>query len=291
MKKKGNLFKSVIFVLVFLLTGVSVFFASESFASYVTYYEQQAQANVAAPVISAENGSLIRTSNKGEIFQYDSSAFNGSIIEFDDIQPNDVIDAFFSINNYVGTTVNEVRMKVTLSVLIYLKRLTTDGDIEEYYVVGNTFLVSSDNLDEQVDMDGSNFSFYYSDAGLTDNMGDYTNMPLTLKYKEPKVPAGQEVAEEDLYENNYQNDDYVDFSMNETLDDILDYENGKNVAYSGNVTNGYYHHVGFIFEPGIGAKQRAFLLKITLPNQTTSGKDYATGRLMINISINAEQIL
>ena len=54
--------------------------------------------------------------------------------------------------------------------------------------------------------------------------------------------------------------------MNETLDDILDYENGKNVAYSGNVTNGYYHHVGFIFEPGIGAKQRAFLLKITLPN-------------------------
>ena len=32
-------------------------------------------------------------------------------------------------------------------------------------------------------------------------------------------------------------------------------------------------------------------LKITLPNQTTSGKDYATGRLMINISVNAEQIL
>ena len=262
MKKESKLFKLISFVLIFVLTIVSAFLGTQSFAKYLDEYNQTHGANVATPVVSIENGRLVRTSSAGERYVYDNSAFKDGTLDFYDLKPSDVIQCFFSVNNYDGANKNEVKMKVTMTFRIFLRRLTSTGQIDEYYVVGNTFLVSDDGSDQQ-DMDGSNFSFYYSNNNsLTNNEGDYISIPLDKQ------------------------NDKID-SINKFLDAYYD---GKTLKYTGNTLNGYDHHLGFIFNPDDGDLQKAFLAKITLPAQNVAGKEYVSARLFISININCEQI-
>ena len=137
---------------------------------------------IAKPIVRIQNGWLTRTDIYGIEFEYDISNQNEGKIEFYDVEPNDQIDFYFSINNYYTSggaiVLNQVKMRYTLITSVHLKRLTAEGEIEEYYVVGNRFLVS-DDADEQKDMDGSNFSFYYSKKpSLVNNPGAYTNVAI-----------------------------------------------------------------------------------------------------------------
>lgn len=262
--KKNKAYKLICFVLIFLFTGLSTFLGTQSFAKYVDKFTQSQGAGVASPVISVENGRLSRISDTGERFVYDNSNFSEGSMDFYDLKPSDVIECFFSVNNFEGSKLNEVKMKVTLAVRIFLRRLTKDGEIDEYYVVGNTFLVSDDASDQQ-DMDGSNFSFYYSNNdSLTNNEGDYISIPLD--------------------KNTDRTDSLSGFISNN------DFYNGRTLKYSGNSSIGYDHYLGFIFEPGQAATEKAFLAKITLPAQNATSKEYVSARLFINISVHCEQM-
>lgn len=261
--KKNKAYKLICFVLIFLLTGLSTFLGAQSFAKYLDEYNQTSGAGVAKPVVTIENGRMVRISNTGERYIYDNSEFIDGKLDLYDLKPSDVIQCFFSINNYDKAIKNEVKMKVTLSIRIFLRRLTKDGEIDEYYVVGNTFLVS-DSGEDQEDMDGSNFSFYYSNNNsLTSNEGDYISIPLD------------------------KNTDKIS-----SIKDFVDaYYTGKTLKYSGDKSIGYDHYCGFIFNPDDGDLEKAFLAKITLPAQNTTGKEYVSARLFINIAVHCEQIL
>lgn len=262
--KNSKLFKLISFVLVFLITGISVFLGTQSFAKYVDQFNQSQSAGIASPVISVENGRLSRISDTGQRFVYDNSNFSDGSMNFYDLKPSDVIECFFSVNNFEGSRLNEVKMKVTLAVRIFLRRLTKDGEIDEYYVVGNTFLVSDDGADQE-DMDGSNFSFYYSNNdSLTNNEGDYISIPLD------------------------KNEDKTD-SLSSFISNSENY-NGRTLKYSGNTSVGYDHYLGFIFEPGQQATEKAFLAKVTLPAQNATNKEYVSARLFINVSVHCEQM-
>lgn len=260
--KKNKAYKLICFVLIFLFTGLSTFLGTQSFAKYIDEFNETHGAGIAKPVVNIQNGRMVRISNTGERYIYNNSEFIDGKLDLYDLKPSDVIQCFFSINNYDGANKNEVKMKVTLSIRVFLRRLTKDGEIDEYYVVGNTFLVSDDASDQQ-DMDGSNFSFYYSNNdSLTSNEGDYISIPL----------------------------DKTNDRINSFNDFLDSYYNGKILKFSGNKDVGYDHYCGFIFNPDDGDLEKAFLAKITLPAQNTTSKEYVSARLFINIAVNCEQI-
>ena len=274
MKKKKNIFNLICFALIFIFTGISAFLGTQSFARYVEQYEANQAASIAKPIVTIQNGALRRTSSEGDVYEYDDFTFNSGVGEFYDVKPNDIIDFYFSVNNFNEDNVlNEVRMRITLDIRIYLRRLAADGDIDEYYVAGNEFLVSSDGEDQE-DMDGSNFSLFYSTYGvLSDNIADYLNIPLDLT--------------KDLISS---------YSDLKTVDEQLKadgktFYDGKTLKYSGSRSTGFSHYVGFDYEPGISFSQRAFCLKVTLPDQNRAGKEYVTGKLYFTIAVNCEQIL
>lgn len=272
MKHLKGLTKYICLVLIFLLTGVSVFFASVSFSSYITKVETNNQATIAKPIVRIQNGWLTRTDIYGIEFEYDISNQNEGEIEFYDIEPNDQIDFYFSINNYYTSggaiVLNEVKMRYTLITSVHLKRLTAEGEIEEYYVVGNRFLVS-DDADEQKDMDGSNFSFYYSKKpSLVNNPGAYTNVAIDKSADKINSLA-------DLNSSFYSDNLTADSKELKYIDD-------KNVEFP--------HYFGSIFNANDGAIQHPYLLRITLPEQKTTGTQYASGRLYIKIDLIAEQL-
>ena len=271
--KAKKIVKYISILLIFLLTGLSGFFASESFAKYVEKLESQANSTIAKPIVNIQNGWLYRTDIYGIEFEYDITQQDNGNISFYDIEPNDQIDYFFSVNNYVisggGVSLNEVKMKYTLVVSVHLKRLTTEGEIEEYYVVGNRFLVS-DDADEQKDMDGSNFSFYYSKAGaLVNDSGEYTNVAID------KV-TDKITSIADLKDSFYS--------------DNLDSKITKELKYIDDKNEEFPHYFGSVFNPDDGATQHAYLLRITLPEQKTTGTQYASGRLYIHLDLIVEQI-
>lgn len=266
--------KNISLILIFLLTGLTAYFGSSSFAKYLEQVESQANAGMAKPIVHIQNGWLYRTDIYGVEFEYDITNQDEGEISFYDIEPNDQIDYFFSVNNYIisggGVSLNEVKMKYTLIVSVHLKRLTTEGEIEEYYVVGNRFLVS-DDADEQKDMDGSNFSFYYSKSGaLVNDLGEYTNVAIDKE-------ADKINSISDLVDSFYTNN--------------LDNKVTKELKYIDDKNEEFPHYFGSIFNPTDGAIQHAYLLRITLPEQKTTGTQYASGRLFIHIQLIAEQIM
>lgn len=272
LRKAGRIFKSICFILVFLLTGISVFFASTSFAAYVSSFNENANASIAKPIVRVQNGALNRTDEFGVEYNYDISGFADGTIEFHDLRPNDRIDYFFSINNYFNeggnTYVNEVKMKVTLVIRIFLKRLTESGDIDMYFVVGNTFLIGSDH-DDQVDMDGSNFSFYKSiDGSLSTDIGSYKN--ITIDKVNDKISSENQLTSAELFE---------DFYISSNV-----------IKYSGNATDGYSHYAGLIFDAGLEPTQQAYLLRVTLPMQDEAGTNYVSSRLFMNVNVKCEQM-
>ena len=266
--------KNVSLMLIFLLTGLTGYFASSSFAKYLEQAQSEASAGMAKPIVNIQNGWLYRTDIYGVEFEYDVTNQDDGEISFYDIEPNDQIDFFFSVNNYIisggGVSLNEVKMKYTLIVSVHLKRLTTEGEIEEYYVVGNRFLVS-DDADEQKDMDGSNFSFYYSKSGaLVNDSGEYTN--VAIDKETDKINSMADLAES-FYTNN------------------LDSKVTKELKYIDNKAEEFPHYFGSIFNATDGAIQHPYLLRITLPEQKTTGTQYASGRLFIHLELIAEQMM
>ena len=276
MRKVGSIFKTICFILVFLLTGISVFFASTSFAAYVNSYQENANASIAKPVIRVQNGALYRTDENGAEYRYDISDFEDGTLDFYDLRPSDRIDYFFSVNNYynVGgsTIVNEVKMKVTIVMRVFLKRLTSTGEIDKYFVVGNTFLVGSD-MDDQVDMDGSNFSFYKSIGGnLTTNVGDYKNITIT-----PQTSGNP--------------GDFLGTSSSISTSGLpSELYTSDVLKYSGNKDDGFSHYAGKIFEAGSTPTQQAYLMRITLPQQDADKSKYVSSRLFVSVSFNCEQL-
>ena len=63
MKKESKLFKLISFVLIFVLTIVSAFLGTQSFAKYLDEYNQTHGANVATPVVSIENTKIRNSRN------------------------------------------------------------------------------------------------------------------------------------------------------------------------------------------------------------------------------------
>ena len=130
--KKKNIFNLICFALIVLFTGLSAFLGTQSFARYVEQYKSENSASIAKPIVAIQNGTLRRTSAEGDVYEYDHFSFNDGVGEFYDVKPNDIIDFYFSVNNYNNNNdINEVKMRITLDIRIYLRRLAADGEISK----------------------------------------------------------------------------------------------------------------------------------------------------------------
>lgn len=277
--------KSVRYVclgLIFSLLCGSVFFGSQSFAKYLEEYKNQQEAGVAVPIAQFFRGRVTRTEIDGDVYYYDMDEVNETNT-FTNIQPEDVIDYYFHISNTdIKGNANEVLLKVTVSVRVYLRRmfetlqfdaygepLDVDADDKIYFIVGNEFLVGS-NFEDQTDMKNANMLF------------------LTSK-------------ENYVTESYYKFDNYEPMGRN-TATDFSQLTNAQYIAGNAMVITGtgvgnnqppYYHKTGFYLDPSSPTEyHKGYLVRITIPEQSDS--DYSAfvdGRLTVEIDIDAEQVL
>lgn len=269
--------KSVRYVclgLIFAMLCGSVFFGSRSFAKYLEEYKNQQEAGVAVPIAQYFRGRITRTEIDGDFFIYDINQVN-TTNQITDIQPEDIIDYYFHISNTdLKGNVNEVLLKVTISVRVYLKRMYessggVDPEEKVYFIVGNEYLVGSDFTD-QTDMKNANMLF------------------LTAK-------------DNNVSESYYKFDNYSPMQRDTSTDfnplTPSQYVAGNEMVVIGSGVNNnvapYYHQTGFYLDPTEQANyHKGFLVRITIPEQADSDiSKFVDGRLFIEVDIDAEQVV
>lgn len=251
--------------LVFVITCGFLFSAFVSFSSYKDSFQTNNQSKVALAVVQYHRGRLVRTSVNNEVYEYaltDQDDANTTFM-FDDIQPKDIIDYYFYLDSFNDFYKNEVMLKITMNVSVYLKRLkeeVNDENSKSYFVVGNTYMVG-DDFNNQTDMKNANLTFFYSKSNYaTFDKSDYYSMPR-------------------------------DYAMdNQSLTDEQYKEGNRLAVFQTNNENGVWHKTGFYLNPKEQNIQKSYLLKITLPEQNESSENYVNGRLFIDISIDAQQV-
>ena len=273
MRVKSSVRYVCIGLIIAMLCG-SIFFGSQSFAKYLEEYKNQQEAGVASPIAQYFRGRITRTEIDGDFFIYDINQVN-TTNQISDIQPEDIIDYYFHISNTdISGNVNEVLLKVTISVRVYLKRMYesssgVDPEDKVYFIVGNEYLVGSDFVD-QIDMKNANMLF------------------LTAK-------------DNNVSESYYKFDNYSPMQRNTDTDfkklTNSQYVAGNEMVVIGSGSNSneapYYHQTGFYLDPIEQANfHKGFLVRITIPEQADSDiSKFVDGRLFIEVDIDAEQVL
>ena len=252
--KKGNrinpkfIYLALVFVLAIALSSSATF----SFAKYKSEDSVNKPNNIALGVVDYERGELVRNKDKVDELVY---SLEEREVIFTDIEPQDVIDYTFSINNFIqergNNQINEVLMEVEVYFKVYLKRLATnqldvdDGEDVSYFIVETDYAV--EETPDHLNMKGASITF----AKKNGNRYDTINK-----------------IESDTYESKggIANGVYVD-------------EESK------------VHYYRFYYVPGTGAVQNTFLINIVLPQQSVEAAQTIAGRLYIELGFNAEQKL
>lgn len=250
--KKGIKFnpKSIYLALVFVLAIALSSSATFSFAKYKYQESIDRPANIALGVVDYERGSLIR--NKGKVDELIYSVDDREVV-FVDIEPQDVIEYTFSINNFIqergNNQINEVLMEVEVYFRVYLKRLAVQqalddsGDVS-YFIVETDYAV--EETPDHLNMKGASITFSKRDNA--NNKYDTVSKIAEGTYN--TTPAA----------GVYVNDDKV-------------------------------HNYRFYMVPGEGAVQNTFQLNIVLPQQSVDAAQTIAGRLYIEVGYKAEQKL
>ncbi len=249
-KKKGNrldpkfIYLALVFVLAIALSSSATF----SYAKFKIQNIVNRPANIAMPVVDYERGELVRNKDKADEFVYSTE---GKDLIFTDIEPLDVIEYTFSINNFIEergkNQINEVLMEVELYFKVYLKRLATtqaqvdDDDGISYLIIETNYEV--EETPDSTNMKGASIDFQKW------NMNRYDIVS--------KVEKG-------VYDANSARGVYVDTSTKT-------------------------HYYRFFMIPGQSETQNIFKINIVLPQQSVDASTTIAGRLYIEVGYKAEQ--
>lgn len=250
-KKKGNrldpkfIYLALVFVLAIALSSSATF----SYAKFKIQNIVNRPVNIAMPVVDYERGELVRNKDKADELYYPT---DDKDLIFTDIEPLDVIEYTFSINNFIEERgkhqINEVLMEVELYFKVYLKRLATtqaqaDDDGISYFIIQTNYEV--ENTPDAENMRGASIDF--------------------LKWNTNRFVTINKLAEDDdSYETESEVGVYVD----------------KNTKT---------HYYRFFMIPGQKETQNTFKLNIVLPQQSVDASKTIAGKLYIEVGYKAEQ--
>lgn len=122
-----------------LLLAITLAAGGVTFSRFYDDFENKGNVRVAQPVAKITSSAVYRTDKDGnrETIDIDS---NSSLITVKDVEPEDVIDYYFSITDTSGTLHNEVYLKVDLSVGVKLEMLQQGGaKTTEYFKGWHTY--------------------------------------------------------------------------------------------------------------------------------------------------------
>lgn len=142
-----------------LLLIICIVCGGITFARFREAFIENAGAQVANAVAHYARNGLYRTSDEGSVIVPIDQ--NSSRISVSDIQPEDVIDFYFSVTDTYGNLKNQVPLRIEISFSVCLRIRTDDKLSDMYAQAGETY--SSDNLlvNSQV--------LFYKDAYFADH--------------------------------------------------------------------------------------------------------------------------
>ncbi len=267
--KKMNrmkMFKAIALPLVFALACTSLFMGSRSFSKYISEQEEKAQSTLATPNIYYHRGRLTRTSvDKKNFYAYPIKDGTGTLI-FEDLRPQDVVEYIFYVSNFNEQgDVNVIPANVTIEVIVSLERMHSDNSIDNktsYYLVENPLLV-----------------------------GSYPSSEM------PKASfnIGKQIESDDKLRVSTNPSDYTAMSRKALLQgDAGDYNNEtfftNNELYVDARSGVYIHRIGLQIPTTNTKFNKAFLLRISLPEQDGEANTYVAGRMHIDVNLIIDQI-
>lgn len=266
LKQPSNIVKGVCVLLVGGAICGSTFYAAQSFAKYRQEFIENNNAGIAFPIANYHRNHLYRISRDKELFTYTINN-NADEFIFENIQPKDCIYYYFYISNYdKDGNINQVSLKVDINIRVYLQRLKDDGSTR-YFVIGHDYVVGSNydgtDFEEDTSMRDANLEILYSQGDYaTKDENDYIIMPR---------------------------EDYLSVT-DKTLTDSQ-YENGKDLIITKSNKKEVIHKTGFYFKASSSVIERAYLVRITIPEQYQESEQYISGRLFLSVDVNIEQVL
>ena len=155
-KKRGL---SLIYALLAAVFAVLVIGGTVTFARFYGDYEKKNEVRVAGAMAKLQTDSIYRTDTEGSRITVAFDPTSDSAV-IKDVEPEDVIDYYFTIAGADGKKENEVTLNVTLSISVRLEMLTPGGkDTESYYFAG-----WADYTDDGV-RSGANLQLYHGAEG------------------------------------------------------------------------------------------------------------------------------
>jgi len=256
---KNQMYKAIALPLIFVLACASIFMGSQSFSKYVEEQKGNGQATLTAPNIHYHRGRLTRTSIDNEFYDYPIKKDETDTLIFEDLRPSDVIEYIFYISNYDNDDkVNEIPSEVTIEIIVSLERMKTN-DVKNgisYYVVGANLDAempkASFNIGKQLDK-GTPTSISY-------NSSDYVRMDR----KAYLTGTDGDYTGENFFKDN---ELYVDARKVEIV-----------------------HRIGLQIPADGKRANKAYLLRIALPEQDDEFETYIAGRLHIDVNIIINQV-
>ena len=136
MRRKKTSNGPLLVVMIILLVAI----ASLGGISFSKYYGEYGKgddktSHIAEPIAVLENKAIYRTDSSGnrEIVDFDKSS---DTVTVKDVEPQDVIDYYFTVTDKDGKSYNEVLMKVTLSLTVRLEMILESGVKSTVYFAG-----------------------------------------------------------------------------------------------------------------------------------------------------------
>ncbi|MBE6554859.1 MAG: hypothetical protein E7663_01300 [Ruminococcaceae bacterium] len=240
--------------LVIILVGAWSLCASLTYSSYYTERRAAAEASLATIGCHYNRGKLLRSDVLSNDYTSYALSKEGDTIVLTDLQPNDMLKYFFSVDNFdADGKKNEIPVRVTVTVAVHLERLVvSDGGTTEVRV---DYYAADVDHDQVEGMQGAELVIRHDLAEMT--LFDESD------FLDVRIPVGDRLSETD-YTGNL----------------LCVKEEGGAVL----------HSTGFYFSMNDPQRQKGFMLEIRLPRQIGSSDEEGSGRLCVDIRIDMEQV-
>ena len=132
-KKRGL---SLVSVLLASLFSVLIIGGTVTFARFYGDYEKKNEVRVAGAVAKLQTDSIYRTDTEGTRISVSFDPTSDSAV-IKDVEPEDVIDYYFTVTGADGKKENEVSLNVTVCVSVRLEMISSGKTgVETYYFAG-----------------------------------------------------------------------------------------------------------------------------------------------------------
>lgn len=127
---------SLVYALLVAMFSVLVIGGTVTFARFYGDYEKKSEVRVAGAVAKLKTNSIYRTDIEGSRISVSFDPASDSAV-IKDVEPEDVIDYYFTISGADGKKENEVSLNVTVCISVRLEMITADNnEVETYYFAG-----------------------------------------------------------------------------------------------------------------------------------------------------------